>query len=316
MSLAVAVMAATLQGAAPCPPGLAQDLAGSTEEAPFRLICSLTLASGQTIVRPLLIEGAAASGVTIDCRGGTLGQAGRPVATSRPTVAIQSARVGARFEAPQDVTLRDCRIRGAVRIWGMGAGGDYDSLRASSRTAGHVAALQTAAPRRITLERVTITANGTIPLYVGPGVTEAALVDSVLDGRSDATAVYLDAESARNRLERNDIRTRTSRELIAVDGSAENRIVGNRLSLGGRAGVLLYRNCGERGVIRHQSPSNNRITDNSFSGANWLRPRLVVENARDGRRSYCDDDAGWPYGSSADDRDGGRDNLIARNLRR
>lgn len=259
-----------------------------------------------------MIEGPAASGLTLDCRGGALGVAGRAVTADRPTVLIRSSAEG----RPSDVSLVDCRVYGAVRIWGLGAGGDYARLRTASRRPDFTAAAQAAAPTRVRLERVRITANGTIPLYVGPGVTHTRLTQSVLDGRSDATAVYLDAESASNELIDNDIRTRTTRELIAVDGSADNRIEGNRFELNGRPGVLLYRNCGERGVIRHQTPSRNRIVGNVFRGAGWWRPRLVVENARQGRRSYCGEDAGYPFGSSADDRDAGRDNVIEGNVRR
>ena len=81
----------------------------------------------------------------------------------------------------------------------------------------------------------------------------------------------------------------------------------------GRGGVFLYRNCGEGGVIRHQTPSHNRIAGNDFSGAGWLNPRAVVVGAREGRRSYCGDDAGWPFGSSADDGDGAVGNRVEDN---
>ena len=64
-------------------------------------------------------------------------------------------------------------------------------------------------------------------------------------------------------------------------------------------------------MIRHQTPSHNLIADNVFSGAARLRPRLVVENARQGRRAYCGDDRGYPWGSSADDRDNAEGNVIA-----
>ena len=106
------------------------------------------------------------------------------------------------------------------------------------------------------------------------------------------------------------------REMIAVDGSARNRITGNRFELGGRPGVFLYRNCGERGVIRHQTPSYNIITDNAFTGVARWRPRLVVENARQGGRAYCGADKGYPWGSSADDRDGASQNAVYDNFRK
>jgi hypothetical protein len=295
----------------PCSPGQ-REAAMTPTAVPLHLTCSLTLGPDEVVVRPLVISGAVADGLTLDCGGGALGTPGARVAAARPTVLIRADATG----RPADVTLRACRIFGAVRIWGLGAEGDYEALRAASRQPGFTARAQALAPTRIRLEQVTITAEGTIPLYVGPGVTGVELVGSRLDGRSDATAIYLDHESARSRIVNNTIATRTTRELIAIDGSAENRIEDNFLDLNGRPGILLYRNCGERGVIRHQTPSHNRITDNTFTGAPWLWPRLVVENAREGRRSYCGDDAGYPFGSSRNDGDGGRDNLIRDNRRR
>lgn len=300
----------SLPAARPCD---AQDIAALTAEAdtPYLLACRATLAPDQAIVRPVRIIGAEASGAQLDCGGGTVGRPEVPVAASAPTIAIWSRRIDAAlWSRPTDVRIRNCRINGTVRVWGMGADGRYDDLRASSRTKDHTARLQATAPSHVTLENVTIRAAGTIPLYVGPGVTRLSLLGSTLDGDSVSTAIYLDAESADNRIEDNLLRTRTQREMIAIDGSARNRIIGNRFELGGRPGVFLYRNCGERGVIRHQTPSYNTITDNLFSGAARLRPRLVVQNARQGRRSYCGDDKGYPWGSSADDRDGASHNVV------
>lgn len=306
----------TLPAARPC---TATELRELTAEAttPYRLTCRLVLAPGQTIRRPLLIEGVEASGAGLDCKGGAVGRPGVATTTRQPSIAVWSRRVSAqRWSRPTDIRIENCTIHGAVRVWGMGADASYDDLRASSRTADHTATTQDAAPSHIELDRVTIVGTGSIPLYVGPGVTRLSLTDSTLTGRSDATAVYLDAESADNRIENNAIAVTTKREAVAVDGSARNRIIGNRFTLGGRGGIFLYRNCGERGVIRHQAPSDNQITDNVFSGAARLRPQLVVVGSREGRRSYCSADRGYPWGSSADDGDRATGNVVARNIRR
>lgn len=285
-------------------------------DTPLHLDCSVSLQAGQSITRPLIVEGLKGRGVAIHCAGGSIGRTGRAVSTSNPTVAIWSRKTDTGgWERPADVSIRNCHIIGNLRIWGMGADGSYDDLRASSRQAGHIERVQQAAPTRIRLEGLTVTGQGSIPVYVGPGVTDVSLTGSTLNGTTTATALYLDAESARNRIENNRIVTRTGREMIAIDGSASNIIKGNRFDLHGNAGILLYRNCGERGVVRHQTPSHNRIEGNVFTGASWLRPRLVVENARNGRRSYCEDDAGYPFGSSADDRDNATSNLIRNNSR-
>lgn len=313
---AVNLDAWALPAARPCTVDEIHELTSETD-APYRLTCRAVLTPGQAIRRPVLIEGGEASGAGLDCRGGAVGRAGVATTTQTPTVAVWSRRVtAARWSRPTDVRIANCTVHGAVRIWGMGADGSHDDLRASSRTAEHTATVQAAAPSHIELDRVTIVGTGSIPLYVGPGVTRLSLTNSILTGRSVATALYLDAESADNRIENNAFAVATGREAIAVDGSARNRIIGSRFQLGGRPGIFLYRNCGERGVIRHQTPSDNQITDNVFSGASWLRPRLVVVGAREGRRSYCGADRGYPWGSSADDGDHATGNVVARNSRR
>ena len=280
----------------------------------YELRCQAQLGQGQTIVRPLRLIGAEASGATLDCAGQGVGRAGHEVSASQPTLAIWSRRETAtRWSRPTDVTIKNCTIHGAIRIWGMGADGSYEDLKTSSQTAQHTQTTQAAAPTRITLDQLAFIAKGTIPLYVGPGVTNVILTGSRFSGETVATAIYLDAESAGNRIENNRFAVKTGREIIAVDGSARNQISHNRIELYGRGGIFLYRNCGERGVIRHQTPSNNAITDNVFSGASWLRSRLIVLGSREGRRSYCGEDAGYPFGSSADDGDHATNNRLARN---
>jgi hypothetical protein len=326
-----ALLAALLLGAAPDAGSLdawslpaaractSDELAELTADAatPYRLTCRAALTANQRILRPILIEGAEASGAGLDCNGGAIGRPGAAVTTRQPTIAVWSRRITVRhWSRPTDIRIKNCVIHGAVRVWGMGADGSYDDLRASSRTADHTATTQGSAPSHIELDRVSIVGTGSIPLYVGPGVTRLSLTNSTLSGRSDATAVYLDAESADNRIENNTVAVETKREAVAVDGSARNRITGNRFSLDGRPGVFMYRNCGERGVIRHQTPSDNQITDNVFLRAARLHPQLVVVGSREGRRAYCSADHGYPWGSSADDDDRATGNVVARNTRR
>jgi hypothetical protein len=288
-------------------------------DTPFRLTCRASL-NGRPILRRILIEGGEASGAGIDCGGGGIGRPGARTTTQTPTVAIWSRRLDGpepRWSRPTDVFMRNCTIHGAVRIWGMGVGGRIDDLRTSSRTPGHTAAAQGAGPSHVALTNLTFAATGSIPLYVGPGVTAVTVEGGRFNGRSDSTAIYLDAESAGNTVRNLAFDIRTPREIIAVDGSARNTIVGNRFALGGQArnggGIFLYRNCGEDGVIRHQTPSDNVITDNVFTGASLLRPRTVVVGAREGGRRYCADDRGWPFGSSLDDGDHATGNIVARN---
>ncbi len=314
MLLVLALLASPPAVARPCS---AEEVAALTAPAdattsPFRLTCFAALPPGRAIQRRLVIEGAEASGAGIDCNGGSIGRAGVASTTGAPTVGIWSRRDDAGWSAPGGVRIARCTINGNVRIWGAGRD-DVAALRASSRTANHTAASQAAAPSHITLEAVTFIATGSIPLYVGPGVTGTSVTGGSFRGRSVSTAVYLDAESADAMIRGVDFDIRTGREQIAVDGSARNQITGNRFRLNGRGGVFLYRNCGEDGVIRHQTPSNNRITDNRFEDAAPINPRAVVVGSREGRRRYCGDDAGYPFGSSLDDGDHAIDNFVARN---
>lgn len=299
--------------ARPCTPTELRALTTPSDQA-YRLTCRAVL-DGAPVRRRILIEGAEASGAGLDCGGGVIRPAGEAT-TRAPTVAIWSRRDGDGWSRPSGVHVRNCTVVGNVRIWGMGAGGSMRDLLASSRTAGHTAAAQAAAPSGVLLEQVRFEGAGTIPLYVGPGVTRTTVVRSRFVGRSVSVAVYLDAESAGAEIRDNDFSIRTGREQIAIDGSGANRIIGNRFDLGGRGGIFLYRNCGEDGVIRHQTPSYNLITDNVFAGAGWLRPRTVVVGARAGNRGYCGDDAGYPFGSSADDGDGAIGNRVERNRTR
>ncbi len=288
---------------------------GTTRTPAFRLTCFATLPAGRAITRHVLLEGAEASGAGIDCNGGSIGRPGEASNTGDPTVAVWSRREDGGWSVPRDVRLSRCTIHGNLRAWGLGRN-DVGALRASSRTLGHTAAVQAAAPSGLRLDAVTFVATGSIPLYVGPGVTGLRMTGGGFRGTSVSTAVYLDAESANATIRNVAFDIRTGREQVAVDGSARNRIEANRFQLGGRGGVFLYRNCGEDGVIRHQTPSGNVISGNRFDGAALLTPRPVVVGSREGRRRYCGDDAGYPFGSSADDGDHATGNIVTGNTSR
>lgn len=311
---AVALLALASGETSPaCGPEVLAALTSTRDTTPFHLTCFARLGPDAAVLRPIVIEGAESSGAGLDCRGAAIGRPGAPSTTQTPTLSIRSRRNGGAWSRPVGVRLLNCVVHGNIRIWGLGAQGRIEELRTSSRSLGHTTRAQAAAPTDIRIENSTLIATGSIPLYVGPGVTGLSVTGGRFLGRSVSTAVYLDAESAGAVIEGVTFDIRTGREQIAVDGSAGNRISGNRFRRAGRGGVFLYRNCGEDGVIRHQAPTDNRIEDNRFEGAAWLAPRAVVVGSRKGRRRYCGDDAGWPFGSSLDDGDRAERNVVRNN---
>jgi hypothetical protein len=320
------------EASAPCS---AQKLAEITAAASdtsreVRVSCSFTLTHDAVITKRLVLEGTAASGARIDCAGATLdGGPGTPN-HGRDMIEIRSRKVtSSEWEAPEDIAIRECRIIGSVRVLGMGKNGEAPDVRESSRLQGHTERARQAAPKNITLSRMFITAVGRTPLYLAPGVSRVTLEESELDGEATSVGVYLDAESTENILRDNYLHVTSrqtyasglyvrKREEIAVDGSSRNLIIGNRLSTLEGGGIYLYRNCGEGGTVRHATPSDNQIIDNVFyyrdyDGGNpavWLGSR---SNDFWEGRWYCGDDAGYPWGSSADDRSFATNNLVTQN---
>jgi hypothetical protein len=128
-------------------------------------------------------------------------------------------------------------------------------------------------------------------------------------GPSTSTMVYLDAESYGTVFDNVDVdASEATREAIAIDASDHN-IIRNTTITSVTGGIYMYRNCGEAGVVRHTTPSNNVIERSTFAGAGvavWL-------GSREGNRCYCQEDAGYEYGSSISDMDHARYNTVRDN---
>jgi len=283
----------------------AADLTRLTEPAaprPASLTCNATLKSADVIARGLVILGSAASGLVLDCQGAT-------VRGELLILSHQAADSGT-WERPERITVRNCVIEGGVRVSGMAINGEAPLLRDSSRSLSHTERAQNAAPRDIVLENLSIRTPGNIPLYVSPGVTRLTLRNSTITGRTRSVAIYLDTESAQNTISGNTIDAELGREAIAVDGSAANVISHNliRTRSARPGGVFLYRNCGEGGTIRHQTPHSNAIVGNEF----FVAPAIWVAS-RNGNRRYCSADDGYPFGSSASNLDHAQNTLICGN---
>jgi len=257
----------------------------------------------------VVLAGSGASDTVIDLQGGWFNE-GKP---SEIVIRSQERRGG--WDVPQRITIRNGRLRGAIRIFGMGRNGEAPRVRESSVSEGHTERAQAAAPREIVLENLQVEAAHRIPLYLGPGVTGVTVTECTFAGWTVSTAVYLDAESAGNTIENCTFDVRAARELIAVDGSARNIIEGNRFIRAAFGGVYLYRNCGEGGTVRHQTPRENCIENNTFN-LSGLRPGSygIWLASRQGRRNYCEADAGQSFGSSADNRDFADDNTVTGNV--
>lgn len=292
-------------------------LAPATADRPnVNVACSLSLPAGAVVTKKIIMQGAAASGAEIACNGAVLNNG----LTIRSQRKVDPATGAVSWARPTDITVQDCTIYGMVHVYGMAVNGQGPDLRDSSRRDGHTRRAQDNAPTRITLQQLHLIATGRIPLYVGPGVTRLSLLHSELSGKSESVALYLDAESGWNTIQGNYFRTKTldelfySREVLAVDGSAYNRIIGNRFSALDNGGIFIYRNCGEGGTIRHQAPVWNEIINNVFyyNLYDGALPAIWVAS-RNGNRSYCNDDAGYPFGSSANNNDLAQHTVIAQN---
>jgi parallel beta-helix repeat protein len=255
------------------------------------------------------LEGSRENGRVIDLQGGWLNE-GKLI-----EMVIRSKDMEKGWDVPERITIRNGRIRGSIRIYGLGVNGEATKVRESSHHEGHTARAQAAAPRAILLEDLQIEADHRIPLYLGPGVTGITVKNCTFTGWSASTTVYLDAESGGNRIEDCTFNVRSGREVVAVDGSATNTIVGNRFLQASYGGIYLYRNCGEGGTVRHQAPQGNVIEDNFFNMKDLrLGSYGIWLGSRQGRRSYCEDDAGYSFGSSIDNRDFADHNILRGNI--
>lgn len=290
----------------------------TAKDRSVRIDCSLILSKGDVVTRQIILEGGRASGITIDCGGGTIdGREGKPN-HGKDMIVIRSkgkTREDMIADRPTDITVTDCRIFGSIRVLGLGPNGEGELVTRSSHGADHTRMAQAAAPSNILLDRLTISGQGRTPLYLAPGVTRVTLQRSTVAGKSNGPGIYLDAESAENRILDNEIRVDTrNRELIAVDGSARNLIAGNDFSSLSKGGIFLYRNCGEGGTVRHQAPSGNVIRDNEFYYKAYvgIYPAILL-GARNGDSDFCEQDRGFPFGSSTDDTDHADGNSVVDN---
>lgn len=300
--------------------------AATAEQTQFRVSCNVALTGNETVTKRLIFEGDAGSGVTFDCNGAAIDiTANQFVENDTDMIEIRSVRRSddggnVTWERPRDITLRNCNITGAVRIYGMGKNTNRDNVRDLSRTADFVREVRANAPTRITLDRLLIVGLGRTPLYLSTGVSYVTLVESTVTGSATSVGVYLDSESYNNTFRNNrfsvtsrDWNGLRRREEIAVDGSSYNKFINNRFSTLEGGGIFLYRNCGEHGTIRHTEPAYNQIINNVFYYDRYTGGQPAIFFGARSWSPYCEDDAGYPWGSSADNRNYARYNAVYQN---
>jgi len=256
----------------------------------------------------IVLSGSEASGRILDAGGGWFNE-GRPT-----EILISSRKTENGWDRPEGVVIRNGRLCGSIRILGLGRNGEAELVKVSSHRLGQTARAQEAAPTGIQISNVEIEGTGGIPLYLAPGVTHTKVESCHFTGWSKSVGIYLDAESAHNTVLDCTFSIKTAREVIAVDGSANNRIEGSRFEQVEFGGIYLYRNCGEGGAVRHQSPQGNLIVGNHFdTEALRFRASVIWIGSRNGQRPYCHLDDGFPFGSSVDNRDFADRNTVKGN---
>lgn len=284
---------------------------------PFYLTCSLTFPKNVRLHRSIVLEGSAASNVTLDCRGGLIDKSDARDGEGKIAVIVRSreTRVG-EWDRPQNVTVQNCLIKGVIRVYGLNMSANGENMRKSSFRRGHIEFVRASSPMGTVFLNLSIIAPGGAPLYIGPGSTMTRLERSRLSGVTGGTAIYIDAESAGNIVRNNKFSISTrGRELIAIDGSTRNEIVGNTFDDPVNGGIFIYRNCGEGGTIRHQRPELNVVSKNRFvyrHDRESPKPAVWI-GSRQGRQKVCFKNPRYPFGSSLSPLDFAQKNTVSGN---
>ncbi len=185
---------------------------------------NITLNPNDVITKRLIFEGSDSTGVTFDFNGATLDGGrrgsvnyGRDMIEVRSEVKVRTRNgiEGRAWKRPENILVKNGKIIGSVRVWGMGKNGEHPDIRDSSkRDVQHVQRVRMNAPRNIVFDGITITGVGRNPFYFSPGVTYSKLINSEVKGKSDAVGIYLDAESAYNTIENSYVHVETKEDRL------------------------------------------------------------------------------------------------------
>lgn len=246
------------------------------------------------------------SNVVLDCAGHALNRG----------IEIRSRRLPTKWKQTRNVIVKNCKMNSGVSINALKGPVHVNEVVASSRMPRHIQAMQAIAPTDIRLENLTFNIDGQTSIFAHIGVTRLSVINSLFSGTTGSgPVIYLAPESAYHQVSGNTFDVETNgREQIAIDGSANNRITDNRFVRLKNGGIYLYRNCGERGMIRHLTPSHNVIKGNTFHHDKfWPNDPAVWVASRNGNRHYCHLDKGYAFGSSVSDLDHATHNVIEGN---
>ena len=230
-------------------------------------------------------------------------------------ISILSVRKGSKWIRPENIVIRNCDIRGTVQIWGIGphnTPAGLDLLRKASLRPDFTINARRSAPTGIRFVNCRFHLTRATGIYVGVGVTFLTVRNSKFlyypnSVKKDSynPVIYLDHESGMNSFIKNEFQIEDNRkdgtstrrrEIIAIDGSSDNLITGNQFIGLQWGGIFLYRNCGERGVVRHTLPVNNKIMNNIFHVVDSDRPAIVFGSRA--VHEYCELDKEGIFGSS------------------
>ncbi|MCF6239197.1 MAG: right-handed parallel beta-helix repeat-containing protein, partial [Candidatus Marinimicrobia bacterium] len=305
-----------------------------------RITCNLVLQADDLIFMRMRFVGPASSNVTVDClgEGDERAQIRNPVDTSvhkdknKDPIMLEFSpsncgiepleQGGSRYidelgavksscDPVSNVKISNCRIRG--RVWARSFKDDLFNL--SNVRADHVKRLRESAAQHVTFSNVQILGRYKGAVHFLPGVHHFTIEDSEILGGFLGITIHLPADGGWNVIKNNTITGQRKtggwpgdhvggkREVISIDSSEHNRIVNNHISDMPYGGIYLYRNCGERGSIRHRIPQYNQIINNVFdySVGAQNKPTIFVGSRDDksikysfgvGVKRYCHDDEG------------------------
>lgn len=304
------------------------------------ITCSLVLQPDDLIYMRLRFDGPESSNLTINClgEGDRRAEIRNPASTEmhekkdedpamldfRPTncgvepltengtdFVDELGAVKSRCDPVTNVRVSNCRIRGRTEARSLPS----DLFKLSMVRADHVERLRQSAAQHVTFINVKMNGRYLGVVHLLPGVHHFTIENSEILGAFLGLTIHLPADGGWNVIKNNRItgqrkRARWAwshigrkREVISIDSSEHNRIVNNHISDMKYGGIKLYRNCGERGDIRHRIPQYNQIINNVFdySAGDQRIPTIFVGSRDDksikfslgfGVKKYCHDDEG------------------------